>query len=163
MARRRPPRLDPALYLGLQRYFLTICTIERTTHFVDADPTERAMGQLLRTSTDYSFETIAHCFMPDHMHGLFESTREDAEFLKFAAMFKQRSTFEFKKVEGRPLWQEGFYDRILRDEESTLSVAAYIIQNPVRAGLCDDPRAYPFLGSSRYSITELMEAIAWRP
>jgi len=97
------------------------------------------------------------------MHGLFEAMREDADFLKFAAMFKQRSTYEFKKATGRRLWQEGFYDRVLRDDESTLSVAAYITQNPVRAGLCKDPREYPFLGSSRYSIDELVDAIAWRP
>ena len=163
MASRRPPRLDRDLYRGLQRYFLTICTIERATRFVNAGPTEMVIGQLLRTAADYSFETIAHCFMPDHMHGLFESIREDADFLKFAAMFKQRSTFEFKQVKGKRLWQEGFYDRILRDDESTLTVAAYIIQNPVRGGLCNDPRTYPFLGSSRYSIAELIDAIAWRP
>src|SRR5262249_53169294 len=108
-------------------------------------------------------EGIAYCFMPDHMHGLFESLAEDARFLKFAAMFKQRSAFQFRRMTGRPLWQEGFYDRILRSEQSTLGVAAYIIQNPVRGQLCDDPRRYPFMGSSRYTIDELLEAIAWRP
>jgi REP-associated tyrosine transposase len=121
-----------------------------------------ATKQLLRTTTAYSFEAVADCFMPDHMHGLFEALTEDADFLKFTAMFKQRSAFEFEKTMAKRLWQEGFHDRVLRNEESTLSVAAYIIQNPARAGLCDDPRRYPFMGSSRYSVDELMEAIAWR-
>jgi REP-associated tyrosine transposase len=159
----RPPRLDAALYIGLQRYLLTICTTERREHFVVGDRTVAAIGDLLRTAVDYSFEAIAYCFMPDHMHGLFEALREDADFLKFAAMFKQRSAFGFKKVNGTHLWQEGFHDRILRDDEATLDVAAYIIQNPVRARVCDDPRQYRFMGSSRYTIDELLEAIAWRP
>ncbi|HEV8347775.1 MAG TPA: transposase [Vicinamibacterales bacterium] len=163
MASRRPPRLHRDLYRGLQRYFLTICTIHRLDHFATRERAEMAMGQLLLTAAGYSFEIIAYCFMPDHAHGLFESKTEDADFLKFVCMYKQRSAFEFKKTTGGRLWQEGFYDHVLRDEESTLSVAAYIIQNPVRAGLCKDPREYPFVGSSQYSLDQLVDAIPWRP
>jgi len=121
------------------------------------------MQELLRTAVGYSFEAVAYCFMPDHMHGLFEALTDNANFVKFAAMFKQRSAFHFKRATGLSLWQEGFHDRILRNDESTLGIAAYIIQNPVRAGLCEDPRQYQFMGSSRYTIDELLDAIAWRP
>jgi REP element-mobilizing transposase RayT len=159
----RPPRLRADLYRGLQRYLLTACTIERQRHFVNGSLTTMVTCQLLQTATDYSFEVIAYCFMPDHLHCFVESVAEQADFLKFVAMFKQRSAFAFTKLTSRRLWQGGFHDRVLRDEESTLSVAAYIIQNPVRARLCDDPRRYPFMGSSRYTIDELLEAIAWRP
>jgi len=33
----------------------------------------------------------------------------------------------------------------------------YILANPVRAGLVSHPSEYPYLGSSRYSIKELLE------
>jgi len=34
----------------------------------------------------------------------------------------------------------------------------YVVANPVRAGLAAHPRDYPFLGSSKYTIDELL---AW--
>ena len=33
----------------------------------------------------------------------------------------------------------------------------YVIANPVRAGLVSHPSEYPYLGSFRYSIQELLE------
>ena len=57
------------------------------------------------------------------------------------------------------MWQEGFYDRILRNDEETIVVARYILDNPVRAGLVARFDEYPFSGSSRYSIPELADAI----
>jgi hypothetical protein len=40
----------------------------------------------------------------------------------------------------------------------------YILENPVRAGLVDDPRAYPLMGSTKYDIDSLLEtAMFWRP
>jgi len=61
------------------------------------------------------------------------------------------------------LWQEGYYDRVLRDSEQTFEVAKYIAGNPVRAGLCDDVRKYRHTGSTRYSLEELAENVQWRP
>jgi len=100
--------------------------------------------------------------MPDHFHGLFESTASDCDFTKFTCMFKQRSAFARKRVTGRNLWQEGYHDRVLRSEEATLDVVAYILENPVRAGLGTDFRQYPFVGSSVYSIEALFEWVGTR-
>jgi len=106
--------------------------------------------------------------MPDHFHGLFEATREDCNMMKFADMFKQRSGFAHKTATRRTLWQKGYVDRILRHDEATLDVVAYIVANPVRAGVCSSPREYSYLGSTAYSMDDLLDAIAscpdtWRP
>ena len=47
----------------------------------------------------------------------------------------------------RRLWQQSFYDHALRKAEDVLDVAAYIFENPVRAGIVDDPADYPWSGS----------------
>ena len=101
--------------------------------------------------------------MPDHMHALVEGLHDDADFKRFAAMFKQRSSFDYKKVRRARLWQEGFYDHVLRDDEPAIGVAAYILHNPVRAGLCATIADYTYLGSQRYTIAELIDAIQIRP
>jgi hypothetical protein len=42
------------------------------------------------------------------------------------------------------VWQKGFYDRALRSDEDVAAVARYIVANPLRAGLVDSVREYPF-------------------
>ena len=38
-----------------------------------------------------------------------------------------------------------------------------MFENPVRAGIVKNPEDYPFLGSARYTLKEIMEAICWQP
>jgi len=57
------------------------------------------------------------------------------------------------------LWQTGYYDHILRDEADVLSAAAYIVANPIRARLAQSIFDYPYLGSDRYTLEQLAEAI----
>ncbi len=101
--------------------------------------------------------------MPDHVHLLVEGLREDSDALAFEHKAKQHAGYEFSKVIGRRLWQPSFNDRILRDDEASISVARYLFENPVRAGLVSDPREYPYLGSSRYTVEEILEAVCWQP
>ena len=39
----------------------------------------------------------------------------------------------------KPHWQEGFFDHVLRSEESYAEKWEYVRLNPVRAGLCQRP------------------------
>jgi len=38
---------------------------------------------------------------------------------------------------GRRIWQDGFHDHALRQEEDLAEVARYIVANPLRAGLVE--------------------------
>jgi REP element-mobilizing transposase RayT len=42
------------------------------------------------------------------------------------------------------LWDKGFHDHALRRDESLEKVGRYIIANPVRAGLVENPMDYPY-------------------
>ena len=163
MATRRPPRVRGFAYTGPNRYFITICTLDRHRYFLSADLVDVLRSQLLTTAAAYRFAVLAYCFMPDHLHALLEAVSEDSDFLKCVYMFKQRSAFSFRKRQGAFLCQEGFYDRTLRNDEQTSDVAAYILANPVRAGLCEDPLSYPFAGSGSHSTADLAAMIQSRP
>ena len=83
--------------------------------------------------------------MPDHLHGFVTATRGDSDFKKFVAMFKQRSGFNHRRETGSKLWQENYYEHVLRSEEALPAVVGYVLGNPLRAGLvlkCED---YPFI------------------
>jgi putative transposase len=143
----------------MKRYSLTLCTCERETRFISHEVVEPARSQLLQGADDFQFGIPAYCFMPDHVHilAVWESLISDLE--AFIGKMKQKTGFEFKKARRAPLWQDGYYDRILRDEEETIVVARYILANPVRAGLVVDFRNYPFSGSTRYTMAELVDAM----
>jgi len=163
MGRKRPPPLSGFDYLGCHAYFLTICA-ENGAPFAGAPKIADAVcAELLRTAADYRFATIAYCLMPDHLHALLEGQEDRSDFQKFAAMIKQRTSFAYRRVSETQLWQEGYYDHVLRDEESQIGVAAYIVNNPIRAGLCAKISDYAWLGSGRYKLDELIEAVQLDP
>jgi len=68
--------------------------------------------------------------------------------VEFIRLFKGRVTPRARKTEpGRKLWQRSFYDHALRKEESVYQVTMYIWENPVRAGLVEEPYEYKWSGS----------------
>ncbi len=131
-----------------------------------AEHVELVHAQILRAATDEHVAVIAYCFMPDHVHLLAEGQRDDADCRRFITRAKQFSGFYYKKTFAESLWQRYGYERTLRDEDATLSVARYIVENPVRAGLGKRVSDYPFIGSTVYTVDEILEAIqledGWR-
>jgi REP element-mobilizing transposase RayT len=101
--------------------------------------------------------------MPDHLHALVEGTAEDSDFRRFVSMFKQRSGYSWRRENQSLLWQEGYYEHVLRSDEAYLPIVAYILRNPVRAGLTESPSTYLYLGSDRYSFEQLADAVAVDP
>ena len=93
--------------------------------------------------------------MPDHLHLLTEGTTQGSDLCHFVSSFKQNSGFAFSRERAGRLWQTGYYDRVLRDDEETLTVVRYILENPVRAALVAKFSDYPYSGSDRYSLVEL--------
>jgi REP element-mobilizing transposase RayT len=69
-----------------------------------------------------------------------------AHLLSFAKLARQRSAIAFSRQTGERLWQQGFFERTLRNDEAIEAVARYIEGNPVRAGLVTSVDAWPFTG-----------------
>jgi len=44
----------------------------------------------------------------------------------------------------KPHWQEGFFDHLLRSQESYSQKWEYVRMNPVRAKLSETPQGWPF-------------------
>jgi hypothetical protein len=45
------------------------------------------------------------------------------------------------------LWEKGFHDHILREDDDHNPAAWNVFNNPVRKGLVKDPRDWPYSGS----------------
>ena len=154
-----PEHLKSFDYVGLRQYFLTFCTHNRARLFVTADAVEVARTQIARASTEQRMSVIAYCYMPDHVHLLVEGQSEDSDCRRFIARSKQYSGFYYQAAFGRRLWQRYGYEHVLRSDEDAVSVARYILENPVRAGMVAAVQDYPFSGSSVYSLEQLLDAV----
>ena len=152
---RKRPRLNGFRYKGCHRYFVTICTHQKSLIFTDKDIVALCKTVLEKKSQDMRFTVWAYCFMPDHLHLLLEGSTLDADLKKFVTSFKQVSGYRYSRNVAQnqspqgisKLWQPSFYDHVLRKEEDLVAVARYILNNPVRKGLAEHYREYPFSGS----------------
>lgn len=160
----RPRRLRGFSYKGQYRYFVTVCTHERVPVFEDAVHASWVMTQIQQLFGPKHFAVIAYCVMPDHVHLLLEGLNADADLRATMHSWKQKTGFTWSRRSRSRLWQEGFYDYVLRDYDSVPGVMRYIVDNPVRRGLSSPESPYPFVGSSGYARAELDKSSAtWRP
>jgi len=158
MRTKRPRRLDGVNYVAYQRYFVTMCTARRKPLFTTADLVEEIHRELQNTAQHFDFEILAYCFMPDHVHCLLSATSDAADFKECARRFKQLTGYRFRQKQNERLWQPGYYEHIVRDNESSEAIVRYILENPIRAGLTRELGEYPFAGSELYTGEELVTA-----
>jgi putative transposase len=140
----RPPRLDSRVYFRKYCYHVRVSTWNRERHFENAATTNWALRHFLQQSEPFQFALLAYCFMPDHVHSLLESQSEANSLVGLIGRWKQATGYEFKRQTGVRLWQPSFFDRVLREADSSEAVAAYILGNPIRAGITSTVGAYPY-------------------
>lgn len=141
--RRKPHRLPLLWYRGAKCHFVTICCFQRAKLLTSK--TVPAVTQELKVScVQHSFSVYAYCFMPNHFHRLFTGMGESADLIALMRTFKGKSAARVRAFGTWRLWQKGFYDHIVRREESLNAIAWYILSNPVRARLAKSPGDWPF-------------------
>jgi len=154
---RHPHRFKSTDYVGRQSYSLTFCGFDRQPRFADDVTARLVIDQLMRTARAESFDVNAYSVMTDHVHFVMTGRRDDSDLLAWIKRFRQKTGHEYKKRTGAFLWQEGYWDRTLRSDESVILAAVYTVSNPVRAGLVKIPSEYPYSGSETYSMEELSD------
>ena len=97
------------------------------------------------------YELHAAVVMPDHLHLLLTPLRDGnggpsrvTEILKLIQGVSARSVNRLLNTAG-PVWQDEWFDHVLRSEESQAEKCEYIRQNPVRKGLVTKAEDYPWL------------------
>ncbi len=126
-------------------YLITFCTHARKPIFRNRDIATDAVAALLEPRHWIGAHLMAWVLMPDHWHGLIRLD-SDICLSQLIGRLKGASarTLGQRHPHARPVWQDSFHDRALRAEEDLQTVADYILNNPVRAGLVDTADAYPF-------------------
>jgi len=104
--------------------------------------TETFVGLVARTVELFGWRLYAYCVMPNHFHLLLDTPHSNLS----AGMQWLKSGYArwFNSKVGREgaLWERRFWDRIADDDAGPMSIARYVILNPVRAGLVRSPEAW---------------------
>jgi len=145
MTVRRPPRLKTFNYRGKHQYFVTCRTEGRQKLFVDSDVITVLGDQILRTCDERDFTVLAFVFMEDHLHLLVEGKSDEAHFVSMMTLLRQRTAIAYRRLAGLRLWQNGYYERVLRPTDDVFKIVDYIRSNPSEAGLPTERSQHPFV------------------
>jgi putative transposase len=101
--------------------------------------------QLLRSTAARSdWRCHAHCLMGTHYHLVLSATRERLSdgMRRLNGAYARR----FNKRHGRRghLFDERFASFAIEDDRHLEAAVEYVLQNPVRAGLCDNASDWPW-------------------
>jgi REP element-mobilizing transposase RayT len=146
MIKGRPPRLqqifqcyDPPLF------FITICTLHRRK----VDPLDTAHAAfrkyVFRGVDEFEIGLGRYVIMPDHMHFFVQGDKE-FDLGKWVNGLKRAIPVAIGATNKRPLWQPGFFDHGLRNDERYAPKWEYVQQNPVRARLVDSAAEWQYQG-----------------
>jgi len=105
----------------------------------------RIVAEALLHGDAERYNLQAWCVMPNHVHALI-ATNAETELGQIVHAWKRYTTWRINEARGRtgPVWARDYFDRFIRNQKHFDTTKNYIERNPVAAGLCDIPEAWPF-------------------
>jgi len=138
--------------------FLTVVTAARRPLF--SDPVARSLLRtaVRQTQADRPWEMTAVVLLPDHLHMIWTLDGKDLDYSVRLAVIKKRFTRAWLGRGGseafvpdgqrhhrlRGVWQRRFWEHAIRDARELKMHLDYVHVNPVRHGLVELPRHWPW-------------------
>jgi putative transposase len=120
-------------------YFVTICVEDRQSGLANAaafNAFKTAVAKLQH------WKVFAAILMPDHLHAFAAPTQNrSAKLGNFSGALKR---WMREQLHASWNWQPGCFDRLLRSDESLHDKWLYVRENPVRAGLVEHWKDWPY-------------------
>ncbi len=151
------------LTTGAQRlaggtFFSTLTLADRTSDLL-VQEIDRLRDAYARAQHHQSFQTLAICILPDHLHAIWSLPRGDSDFARRWALIKSgfsrglptasRSPSKAHKRE-KGIWQRRYWEHVIRDDFDLALHVDYIHFNPVKHGLVTCVCDWPYSSFHRY-------------
>jgi len=130
-------------------FHVTARGVDRQAISRDDDDRRLFLVLLARVTRRTDWDCHAFCLMPNHHH-LIVDTYQD--LLPFGLRYLNgRYAQAFNQRNGRTghLFGDRFASFVIHDEEHLRTAVEYVLQNPVRAGLCRRADDWPWSGARR--------------
>ena len=143
LPKRKSPRITGYDYSTPNYYFITICTHDKQCIF--GKPEElNSFGRYaeanLKKITELNPKIVLEKYvvMPNHIHGIFIVTTEEAEkgledLVVAIGQYKMSVTKEIRKEKPHmQVWQRSFHDHVIRSQQGYEKIWTYIENNPLK-------------------------------
>ena len=138
----RPSRLEPFQKYDPPLYFVTFNTHRRRPLLANKRVHDR-FADFANAALSRGIAVGRYVIMPDHMH-LFVAGHYEFSINEWIRVLKR--TLSTVISAPAPHWQAGFFDHLIRHNESYGEKWEYVYQNPVRAGLVREANDWPWQG-----------------
>lgn len=126
--------------------FITTVTRERIPYLQSEEDIKLFWETIRRVQEIHPFHLLAYVILPDHFHWLMRADDPKGNFSKVIHSVKRNYTVNYKKMHDikTPLsiWQERFWDHIIRDEDDLATHIDYIHWNPVKHDYVAQPEGW---------------------
>lgn len=112
-------------------YHITTTTRNRAPYFASFWNGRKVAHELIALQNEGWAQTLCYVLMPDHLHWLMRL--QQGTLSAAVKMLKGRVS----RAIGQAIWQAGYYDHAVRQDEDLRKMARYIVANPLRAGLVE--------------------------
>lgn len=143
-----PRRMRTAAESGI--YHVIFRGVNRQCIFEDDDDEKTFLKILGQCSQECDFSVLAYCLMGNHVHLLlkFEDPSVSSAMKKLAVKYVSRFNSKYDRI--GHLFQDRFKSEPVDDDAYLLTVFRYILRNPVKAGIVEDPFDYPSSSAADY-------------
>jgi putative transposase len=122
-------------------YFITINAVQRHINQLAKPVIAEAIKDSIQVYKDaHKWHPKLVVIMPDHLHILAPLNTANYSIRQIISPWKS-----YLKRSQLIEWQEGFFEHRIRDRASLEEKEQYLRMNPVRAGLVEDPKKWPYL------------------
>jgi REP element-mobilizing transposase RayT len=130
-----------------QVYFITVCTRQREPLLANDEIARELVSAWRDIGERTGWRVGRYVIMPNHVHFSCWPADERRSLSDFVGGWKRLTTRRAWQLGHRDrVWQQQFFDHLLRSDESYGQKWEYVVQNPVRAGLCQRPEEWAYQG-----------------
>jgi putative transposase len=110
--------------------------VARERIFVDDTDRTRFLWQLEEVTERWGWRVVCWCLMGTHFHLVIEAEREQMSIAVHRLACLYAMYFNRRHERRGHLFENRFSSWMIRDEEHLEATILYVLENPVRAGLC---------------------------
>jgi REP element-mobilizing transposase RayT len=141
------PRLPRSFLPETGLYHVTARGVARCVIFVDDSDRLRWLTLLKLVAERERWSCLAWCLMPNHFHLLLACELERLSRGMHWLNGRYAQCFNARHARVGHLFQERFHSAVVHDDKHLEQAFDYVLDNPVRAGLCGDRSEWRWLGS----------------
>jgi putative transposase len=112
--------------------------VKPSPHWLAESEVAKMVAEAIKYQDGKQYVLNAFCVLPNHVHMMIDVEKSSAPLYRILQKLKSYTAIQANKILHRSgaFWHHESYDHVVRDGSEFERIVWYILQNPVKAGLC---------------------------